>query len=819
MHTLIQDVRHGARTLRKSPGFTLLAALTLALGIGGLTAIFSVVNAVLLRPLPYAEPDRLVRLWSAWEGQSRNDVSPAEYFDYRDGLGAFRALGAFASGSANLTGDGEPERLQAGYVTASLFTALAVEPALGRAFAEGEDGPGAEAAVVLGDGLWRRRFGGSPDVVGRRVTVDGVPSTVLGVMPAGFRLPGDFGPAGPTQIYLPLGLDRTSVPNRGSHFLGVVGRLRPGLSFESGRAAVARAAAGFVRDFPDDYPAGMRFAATAVPLADDVLGPVRPALLVLLGAVAFVLAIACANVASLLLSRAESRRRELAVRAAIGAGRLRLVRQLLAESLLLATLGGALGLALAFWGVQALETLRPPDLPRLDEVGVDPRVLLFTLAASLLTGLLFGLGPALEASRGDLRATLAEGGRGATVGRAAQRLRRALVTGQIALALVLLIGGGLLIRSLARLQSVDPGFRADHVLTVSLNLPETAGGAGESQRATGFFRQIVERVSALPGVASAGAVAGLPLAGDRGDLNLHIEGRPEPEGAGSPAADWQAVTPGYFQAMGMRLVRGRGIETRDDERAPGAVVINRTMARLLWPGEDPLGRRFTLGGGAGPGMVTIVGIVDDVRQRGLASEPRPEMYLAHAQFRFWDGGGPVDAMTLAVRTQGDPASVARAIREEVRALDPNLPVGGFRTMREVVSDSISRPRFMTLLLTVFSGLALALAAVGIYGVLAYAASRRTREIGVRMALGARPRDVVGLIVRQTAAVAGSGVALGILGALALTRVLRAQLYDVSPTDAPTYAGLALFTIAVALLATWIPARRAAGVDPLTALRE
>jgi predicted permease len=369
---------------------------------------------------------------------------------------------------------------------------------------------------------------------------------------------------------------------------------------------------------------------------------------------------------------------------------------------------------------------------------------------------------------------------------------------------------------LARLQQVDPGFQADHVLTTTLSLPESE--YADEARVTEFFRRLVEAASSLPGVVSAGAVTELPLAGERGDLNIDIEGRPETEGAASPAADWQVVTPGYFRAMGMRLLRGRGIAATDDATAPGAVVINRTMARVLWPGEDPIGRRFTLGGGAGPGQVTIVGIVDDVRHKSLASEPRPEMYLSHAQFRFWDDGGPVDAMTLAIRTQGDPASLARAVREKVRALDPNLPVGGFRAMREVVADSISRPRFTTFLLVLFAGLALTLAAVGIYGVLSYAASRRTHEIGVRVALGARPADVLGLVLRQAVAMAGAGVALGLLGALALTRLLRGQLYGVSATDPLTYAGLACFTITVVLLATWVPARRAARVDPLVALR-
>jgi putative ABC transport system permease protein len=817
MTALLGDLRYAARSLRKSPGFAAAAVATLALGIGATTAVFSVVNAVLLKPLPYAEPDRLVRIWSAWEGSPRSDVSPAEYFDDRDGLLTFASVGAFAGGTANLTGDGEPERLAAAYTTASLIQALGVPAAFGRVFRDGEDVPNAEASVVLGDGLWRRRFGSDPNVIGRRIMLDGVPHTVLGVMPAGFRMPGDFGAADPAELYLPLGLDRTSIPNRGSHFLGVVGRLRPGVSFETGRTEVSRLAAGFVRDFPDDYPPGMRFTASAVPLTDDVAGPIRPALLVLLGAVGFVLAIACANVAGLLLSRTEERRREMALRTALGAGRGRLAHQLLVESLLIASLGGALGLALAVGGVGALAALRPPELARLQEVGVDLKVLAFTAMATLATGLAFGLAPALIVSRADLHGPIKEGGRGVTAGHATQRVRRLLVAGEIGVALVLLVGGGLLGRSLARLQGLDPGFRPDNVLTVTLALPDAE--YADHARITGFYRDLVHGVGSLPGVRSAGAVTALPLDGERGDLNVHIEGRPEAAGAASPAADWQVVTPGYMRALGMRVLRGRGIEGTDDGAAPGAVVINRTMARLLWPGEDPLGRRFLLGGGAGPGWVTIVGIVDDVRQAALAAEPRPEMYLPHAQFRFWDGGGPVTSMTLAVRSAGDPASLANAIRSQVHALDPDLPVGAFRSMPEIVSASLARPRFTTVLLAVFAAVALTLAAVGIYGILSQAAARRAHEIGVRMALGARPPDVLRLFLRQTLALAGWGVALGLFASLALTRVLSSQLYGVSPSDPPTYAALAAFMIGVAVLATWIPTRRAARVDPLSALRE
>jgi predicted permease len=815
----MKDLRYAVRALRRNPGFTAVAVLTLALGIGANTALFSVVNGVLLRPLPYSDPSRLVAIRNTWEGNNdpltaSGSISPAEYFDYRDRLQAFESFGVYAPATLSVTGEGEPEQLPAAVMTAGVFQALGVRPALGRVFSESEDVPGVNV-VVLGYGLWQRRFGGARDVVGKRVLLNGAAHIVVGVASPGFRVPDQLSATNPAQLFVPIALSRDSVRIRGSHFLSGVARLRPGLTTERGSVDVAAVARRFPVEYPNDYPAKMNFAAGAVPLLDSVVGHVRPTLLVLLGAVGFVLLIACANVASLLLSRTEGRRREMAVRTALGAGKGRLMRQLLVESVVLALAGGLVGVGLAMALTRLLVALRPQNIPRLDAIGVDLRVLAFALGASTVVGVLFGLLPALQATRLDVQSMLRQGGRG-VAGGGRQGARRALVVGEVAIALVLLVGAGLMTRSFVRLLSVDPGYRVDHLLTVPIALPGSR--YRENERVIGFYQELARRMASLPGVVSAGAVAGVPLVSERGDLSIDIEGRPVAPGETKRRADWQVVTPGYFKAMGMRLIRGRGIEATDLESTPGVVVINETLAKRYWPNDDPIGKRFKLGGGAGPGMVTVVGIVADVKQSSLAATPEREMYLAHTQFRFWGGGSILRSLSLVLRTTGEPTALIRSVRSEVAALDAQLPLGQFRTMEEVRGESVSQPRFLMFLFSAFSVVALSIAVIGIYGVIAYGVAQRRQEIGIRVALGARPSTVAAMVVRQGMALAVLGIAAGLVLALLLTRFLASFLFSVTPTDPLTLGLVAAALAAAALAASYIPAVRATRTDLVEVLR-
>jgi predicted permease len=813
---LWQDLAFGARQLRRRPAFTAAAVLTLALGIGANTAVFSLVDAVLLRDLPYPAPERLVRVTNHWQDEPEGALSPAEYLDYAERLRSLDGMGVYAVQTANLTGDGSPERLRAGFLSAGLIPTLGVAPEAGRSFAAAEDAPGGDPVVVLSHGLWTRRYGASRDVVGRSIRVNGVATTVIGVMPAGFRLPRDLEEGEDTELFLPLGIDRASATERGSHFLEGVGRLRAGVARETADREIAALAAGFTRDFPDDYSAEMRFGAGMVPLRDAVLGEAVPIIALLLGAVALVLLIACANVANLLLARVDARRRELAVRAALGAGRGRLVRQLLAESALLAALGAAAGVLLAAWAVRAVPLVKMVEMPSVGPVGMAPRVLAFALGTTLLSLLFFGLAPALKASRGPLYETLKESGRAGAGGMGRRRMRGALVSAEVAVAVVLLLGATLLIRSLLALYGVDPGFRTQGVLTLRVSLP--AASYEDDARVVGGFGEMLRRVEAVPGVLDAGGVTNLPLASKLGDLNFEIEGRPVPEGATSRRADWQVVTPGYLRAVGMRLMSGRGIEPGDDERAPGAVVINESLARLYWPDSSPIGRRFKLGGEAGPGWVTIVGVVRDVRHAALGEPPRPEMYIPHAQFRFWNGGGAARSLTLAIRGRGDPSALAAPVRAAIHAMDPELPLADVRTLDEVRRESVAQPRFLAFLLGAFAATALLLAVTGIYGTLAYLVAQRTYEMGVRMALGAHPSAIRGLIVRQGLVITLAGVIVGVPAAFALSRVLSHLLYRVAPTDAATFIAVPCVLALTALAAAYFPARRATRVDPIIALR-
>jgi predicted permease len=814
MNDLLLDLRFAMRALRRHPSFAAAAVLTIAIGIGANTAIFSVVNAALLRPLPYTDQGRVLDISNTWEGSPRARLSPAEFFDYRAMVGdAFSALGVFSMGTASLVGAGEPILLRTGFASADVLPALGVRPMVGRPFTADEERAGANVALIS-HGLWSRQFGADPAIVGRQITLSGTGTEVIGVLPTGFQLPDDYGAGVATDLLVPLGLDPATTTARGSHFLRGVGRLAPGASREIAQGALATIANRFVADFPDDYPRDMRFGVTVTPIADRVIGDARRPLLLLLGAAGFVLLVACANVANLMLVRLDARQGELAVRTAVGAGRGRLVRQLLVESTAIGVLGGAAGIVLAWWSTRLLLALRPPNLPRFSEVALDYRVFGFAGAVAIGTGLLFGLLPAVRFSGVRMAGALHASGRGASSG--GNRFRRALVVGQVALALTLLSGAGLLGRSLAALRAVDPGFRPDHVLTGRVTLPPA--DYAEENDVIEALEAIRTRVAAAPGVRAAGAVTTLPLISGLGDINIQIEGRMVAEGEVSPRADWQAVTPGYFDAMGLVVLRGRAIDERDRSGAPGVVVINETMAERYWPGEEPIGVRFTLGGGAGPGLVTVVGIVGDVRHGSLADPRIGQMYLAHAQFRFWNGGSVARALTLVARSAGDPQALSTAVRDAVHAVDPRLPIANVQAMDEVVTASLGRERFLFAVAAAFALVALILGVLGVYGVLAYAVARRTREIGLRLALGARGAEVARLIALEGGRLIIGGTVIGLAGALLLGRLLRGLLFGIAPTDPLTLAAVVTVLGTTAALACYVPARHAARIPPMEALR-
>jgi putative ABC transport system permease protein len=815
---LASDLRCALRGLRQRPGFAAVVVLTLALGIGATTAIFSVVNGVLLRPLPYQRAGQLVMIWG-WRAQkAQAELSVPEYWELREQAHSFERVAAFADGSVNLTGSGTPERLRMGFVTADALPVLGVAPALGRGVAADDDLPGRPPVVLLSDGLWRRRFGADRGVVGRTVILDDAPTTVIGVMRPGFQLPLHF--TGPEmELWGPLQLDPASDRSeRGWHFLQMVGRLRPGIDADAAAREVAELARRMRDTYPNDYLQG--FTGSVRPVDEQVVGEVRPAILMLLGAVGLLLVIACANVASLLLARAESRQREIAVRAALGAGRGRIVRQLITESIVLAGAGGSLGLLLAVWGVRALVLSAPSSIPRLDAVGVDAWVLAFAAAASVSAAFLFGLAPALHAGRVDLAATLAEGGRWGSSSAAGQRFRRALVVGQIALALVLLVGAGLLVQSFLRLRGVDPGFDPDHLLTARVELSSVRYPHSPETRA--LYDALLRRVGAVPGVKSAGAVRALPMTGhlDIGDWSFVIEGEfsTPPAPTDWHPADWQVVTPDYFRTMRIPVLRGRGVTSGDQPNTPGVVVINQTLARQVWPDGNALGRRVLLGGGSVDSVWrTVVGIVGDVRRRGLSAEPRPEMFLPHAQFPGGTGTA-ARSLYLAIRTGGDPARVAPALRAALDEIDPNIPLADVQTMEQALGSWAAERRLTMLLVTGFALVALTLGAVGIYGVMAHQVVRRSREIGIRMALGAVPSEILLLVLSQGGRLAGVGIGAGVVGALIVTRSMGALLFGVRPTDPMTFLGTALVLALVTVLASLVPALRAARVNPIETLR-
>ncbi|MFQ5742333.1 MAG: ABC transporter permease [Acidobacteriota bacterium] len=802
----MKDVTHVLRSLAKSPGFTVAVVLTLALGIGANTAIFSVVNAVLLRPLPYPDPDRLMVLWenNARQGLDQEQVSAATYLDWRERSDFFEGMAAYRYWGYTLTGGEEPERITSLRVSPALFPVLGSRAELGRLFSPEEESPGNEHVVVLSHGFWARRFGSDPAIVDRTIQLDGEPHTVVGVMPAGFEFPPDDAEV---EIWSPLTMSLENLPSRPHRMYNVIGKLRSGASLQQASSEMERIAAGIAEENPQS---NRGWGVSIVPAREQMVAGFRTTLLLLQGAVGLVLLIACANIANLLLARASARQKQVAIRATLGAGRMRLLRESLTESLVLATIGGATGLLLAFWGIDLFLGFVPDTMPRLREVRVDLWVLAFTAAFSLASGLVFGLIPALKVMRTSLGEVLKEGGRdgGAGAGRSSRRLLSLMVTAEVALALVLLVGAGLMIRSFSRLLQVDPGFRSDHLVAVAISLPQTKYPESHQQKA--FFHQLVDRVRALPGVEAAGAVTALPMSGVGVDFDMpfEIEGRVLTQDQ-RPRADYRALIPGYFRTMGIPLLKGRLLDDFDRQDSHRVMLVNQAFVRRFFPDEDPVGKFLAV---PMAGRQEIVGVVGDVHHHGLDSEVRPEMFVPFQQFTFRD-------MNIVVLSREDPPRVVADLEEQVWGIDPSQPISDVRTVEELVSQSVAPQRFNTMLLVVLALCALSLAAVGIFGVISYSVAQRTGEIGIRMALGASSADTVKLMVGQASGFILLGVGLGLLGSLGITRLMASLLFGISPTDPGTFLTVALLLTGVGLAASYVPARRATRVDPLVTLRQ
>jgi putative ABC transport system permease protein len=804
MAHLQNDIRYAIRNLVKRPGFTLIAVVTLALGIGANSAIFSAVNALLLKPLDFPDIDRVAAIWSKApsRGVVHNEVAMADYLDWREQSRSYEQLALFRWWSANLTGVDPPERIQGFLVTANFLEAIGIKPIMGRNFSADENQPGKDAVAVITYSLWQRRFGGDPHILNKTITVNSITRTVIGVMPERFNFPKG------AEVYAPLSITPEMARTRGNHSYYVIGRLKPGVTRESAQAELDTITARLEKQYPESNTG---WGANVYPIVKDTVRVYDTVLWVLMGAVGFVLLIACANVANLMLARASGRQKEIALRAALGASRWRIVRQLLTESLIVALMGGALGVLVALWGIDALRVANPGDAARFApgwyQLGINPSVLAFTLGLSLFSGIVFGLAPAWQVSKPDLNDALKEGGRQTTAG--SHWLRSSLVVVEVALSLMLLVGAGLLARSFLVLLKTDAGFNPDSVLTMNLILP-SAKYKDETQR-NNFYHDLIQRVQAVPGVESAAVVNYLPLGGSNSSEDYLVEGAPEPSPGQENDGRYRVCTPGYFQMMGISILRGRGFTDEDRPGAQPVVIVNETLARKHWPSGDAVGKRIRFSGPLekNPWM-EIVGIVRDVKHE-LNLPVTPEYYLPHAQDSW-------NAMVLVARTKIDPAAVAAPIRQQVWAIDKDQPVFDVLTMQEVRALSIAPYTFSSVVLGIFSGVALLLAAVGIYGVMSFAVTQRTHEIGIRMALGARAGDVLRLVIKHGMVLALIGVAIGVVGSWGLTRFMQKLLVGVEPTDPLIFSAVSTFLLIAALLACYIPARRATKVDPLVALR-
>jgi putative ABC transport system permease protein len=801
----LHDLRYALRMQRKNPGFTIIAVIALALGIGANTAIFSVVNTILLQPLPYKDPEQLVMVWeeNAKQGYPTDTPTAANFIDWRDQNKLFEGMAAIDETSFNLTGSSDPERLDGRRVSASLFPLLGVDPHVGRVFTAAEDQPGSGHVVLLSYGLWQRRFGGDAGIVGKTLTLNGASYTVVGVMPPRFQFP-----TADDDVWVPIAFTPEEAANRNSHYLTVLGRLKPGVTLAQAQAEMSTIATRLQQQYPQT---NTDLGAVITPLHEHLVGDIKPALLILLGAVGLVLLIACANVANLLLARAAVRQKEIAVRVALGARRGRLIRQFLTESVLLSTFGGLVGLAIAYAGIIVLKSFIPDNISQARAISIDYKVLGFTLLVSLATGLIFGLAPAIQSVRFNQIETLKEGGRDAATGGSGKRLRSLLVVAEVAISLVLLIGAGLLINSFLRLRNVDPGFRVDNLLTMKIVLPDQKYEK-KAQRSA-FYTDLVQRVQSLAGVKSAAVTTNLPLYFQGNSISVNIEGRPEPPPGQELIIVTRIISPGYFDTMTIPLLKGRPLTDQDTDDSPNVVVVSDAMARRFWPGEEAVGKRISIGRvKSQDDWIQVVGVVKDVRQFELNADPKPQMYLTHRQYGFFD------AQDLVVKTDIDPASMANAVRKAVAEIDKDQPVSNIRTMETILAASIARQRFSMLLLAIFASVALVLAAVGIYGVMSYSVAQRTHEIGIRMALGAGTTAVLRLAVGYGFKLVVIGVAIGLIAALALTRVMSTLLFGVTATDPMTFTLISLLLVGVAAIASYIPARRATRVNPIIALR-
>ena len=803
MTNLPQDLRYGIRSLIKNPGFALIAVGTLALGIGANTAIFSVVNGVLLRPLPYKDVDRIMTVWedNIKSGKKEDGASPANFLDWRDQNQVFEQLATAEPYGHTLTGSNDPERFRSWLVSEGFFEILGVNPLYGRTFRPEENQAGNSRVIVMGETLWRQRFGADPKLVGQSLLLNGQPHEVIGIMPAACQFP-----AG-RVMWAPLVLRQSYQQDRGSAYFKVIGRLKPGVTREQAQQEMTAIQSRLAEQYPQD---NKERGARVIPLAEQLKAEARPALLLLLGAAGFVLLIACANVANLLFARGASRQKEFAIRAALGAVRARLVRQLITESVCLAVLGGAGGVLMAWWGVDTVLAFSPGNLPRQTEIGFDGRVLVFALAVSVLTALIFGLAPALQFSKPDLQEVLKEGGRGAGDGFGRHRLRNVLVVSEIALALTLLIGAGLLVRSFVRLLQVDPGFATRKAISLEVHV---WGSSRTPQQRAAFFEQTLDRIAALPGVEAAGAVSALPFHENSIDINgtFTIEGKPLPSPGQEPSAYLTSVTADYFATLGIPLRRGRFFTSFDRDGAQPVVLISETAARRFWPDEDPVGKKINLDFVGDSKVREIIGVVGDVRHEGLDSDPRTEVFMPHLQASY-------GSMTYVVRTTSQPSVSLQAIKNEIWAVNKNLPFSSISTVDELVSRSLGERRFNLILLGAFAGIALTLAGIGIYGLISFSTSRRTHEIGVRIALGAQTRDIMTAVLKEGMLLTTAGLALGLIASIALTRLLSSLLFGITATDPLTFIAISLVLAGVALVACFVPARRATRVDPMIALR-